>query len=87
MNFHQGDNSELVGAAGDPVPLFTRIRLHFVHLDIPNRNPDIWLPSKRYIVTPAVCPHLFKFLTTLTFGTLRNDHIVSTTFETTEKRI
>ena len=34
-------------------------------------------PSKRFAVTPAVCPRLFEFLTTLTFGALRENHIVS----------
>ena len=38
------------------------------------------------MVTPAVCPRLFEFLTTLTFGALRKNHIVSTTFEDIAKK-
>ena len=30
-------------------------------------------PSKRFAATPAVCPRLFEFLTTLTFGALRKE--------------
>ena len=36
--------------------------LNFHHFDIHSRNQDIWLPPKRFIVTPAVCPRLFEFL-------------------------
>ena len=38
------------------------------------------------MVTPAVCPRLFEFLTTLTFGAQRRHHIVSTAFETIAKK-
>ena len=41
---------------------------------------------KRFIVTPAVCPPLFEFLTTLTFGALCKNHFVSTTFEAITKK-
>ena len=34
------------------------------------------------MVTPAVCPRLFEFLTTLTFGAQARHHNVSTAFET-----
>ena len=34
----------------------------------------------------AVCPRLFEFLTTLTFGALRKNHIVSTALETVAKK-
>ena len=34
------------------------------------------------MVTLAVCPLLFEFLTTLTFGAQRGNHSVSTAFET-----
>ena len=40
---------------------------------------------KRFIVTPAVCPRLFEFLTTLTFGALRKNHTVSRALEVIEK--
>ena len=33
----------------------------------------------------AVCPRVFEILTTLTFGALRGNHIVSTAFETVER--
>ena len=42
-------------------------------------------PSKRFLVTPAVCPRLFAFLTTLTVRALHKNHIVSTAFETIAK--
>ena len=41
---------------------------------------------ERVMVTPAVCPRLFEFLTTLTFGALRRNHMVSTPFETVAKK-
>ena len=43
-------------------------------------------PSKRFMVTPVVCPRLFEFLATLTFGALRKNHNVSTAFETIAKK-
>ena len=33
---------------------------------------------EKVVVTPAVCPRLFEFLTTLTFGAQRRNHIAST---------
>ena len=48
------------------LPSFTRIGLSVIHF-------DTWLPSKRVIFTPAVCPLLFEFLTTLTFEALRKN--------------
>ena len=41
---------------------------------------------KRFIVTPAVCPRLFEFLTTWTFGALRKNHIVSRAHEVIENK-
>ena len=41
---------------------------------------------KRVMVSPAVCPRLFEFLTTLTFGQ-RGDRTVSKAFETIDKKI
>ena len=46
-------------------------RLFEIHMNTQSRNQDIWLPSKRFIVTPAGCPRLYEILTTLTFGALR----------------
>ena len=40
----------------------------------------------RVMVSPAVCPRLFEFLTTLTLGAQRRHHIVSTAFETIAKK-
>ena len=51
--------------------------LNFIHFDIQSSNQDIWPPSKRFVVTPAVYPRLFEILTTLTFGALRKNHIVT----------
>ena len=60
--------------------------LNFHHFDTQSRNQEIWLPSKRFTVTPAVCPRLFEILTTLKFGALRKDHIVSTACEDITKK-
>ena len=68
------------------LPPFSRVCLNFNHFDIQSRNQDIWPPSKRVTVTPAVCPRSFEFLTTLTFGALRRNHIVPTGFETIAKK-
>ena len=38
---------------------------------------------KKVIVTPAL---IFEFVTTLTYGALRINHIVSTAFETIAKK-
>ena len=47
--------------------------------------------SKRFMVTPVVYPRVFEFVPSLTTGTLRKNHIVSTTFgaitKTKKKRI
>ena len=59
--------------------------LKFIHFDIQSRNQDIWLPFMR-AVTPAVCPRLFEFLTTLTLGALGRNHIVSTVFGSIAKK-
>ena len=75
-----------MGTAGYPEPRFTRIRLNFIHFDIQSRNQDIWLPSKRFIVTPLLCPRLYEFLTTLTCGALRKTHILSTAFDVEKKK-
>ena len=40
----------------------------------------------RVTVTTGDCPRLFDLLTTLTFGALRKNHIVSTAFETITKK-
>ena len=40
----------------------------------------------RVMVTPAVCPRLFEFLTALPLGALRKNHFVSTEFETITKK-
>ena len=40
----------------------------------------------KVMVTPAVCPRLFVFLTTLTFGALRRTTLVSTAFEATTRK-
>ena len=34
--------------------------MNFIHFDTSSRNQDIWLPSKRFVVTPAVHPRLFE---------------------------
>ena len=57
-------------------------------INVRSRSQDIWF---RAVVetsfgdlqegrgySPAVCPRLFEFLTTLTFGTQRRNHIAST---------
>ena len=41
---------------------------------------------KRGTVSPAVCPRLFEFVTTLTFRALRRNHMVSTAFGAIEKK-
>ena len=59
-------------------PSYTRVCLNFIHFDTWSRNQQIWLAfTKRFVVTPAVYPRLFKNLTTLTFGALRKNHIAS----------
>ena len=40
---------------------------------------------ERVMVTPAVCPRMFEFLATLIVGAQRENHIVSTVFETMAK--
>ena len=45
-------------------------------------NEQHWLQSKM----TAVCPRLFEILTTLTFGALRKNHIVSPTVEDITKK-
>ena len=50
------------------------------------RGDIIWLPSRKSMVTPVVCPRLFGILTMLTFRALRRNHIVSTAFETIAKK-
>ena len=40
----------------------------------------------RFMVTPAVCPRLFEYHTTLKFGALRKTRIVSTAFETIARK-
>ena len=55
------------------LPPFTRNCLSFIHFDIQSRT------MKRVMVTPA---RLFEFPTTLTFGALSRNHVVSTVFET-----
>ena len=40
---------------------------------------------ERAMVTPAVCPRLFEFLTSLTFRAVGRNHIVSTPLETIAK--
>ena len=49
----------------------------------------VWFAAalRRVTVTPVVCPRLFEFLNTLTFGALRKNHIVSTAFEAVQARI
>ena len=42
--------------------------------------------SQRAMVTPAVCPRLFEFLTTLTFRAMGRNHIGSTPHETIAKK-
>ena len=44
------------------------------------------ITSLRVMVTLAVGPRMFEFLTMLTFGALRRNHIVSTEFETIAKK-
>ena len=39
------------------------------------------------MVTPVVYPRVFEFVTTLTIGALRKNHIVSTTFGAITKTI
>ena len=41
---------------------------------------------KRVMFTPVVCPRMLEFLTTLTFGAQRRNHIVSTAIETIAKK-
>ena len=67
------------------LPPFTRVCLNFIHFDTQSRNQDMWLPSKRLVVATAVYSRLFEILTTLTFGALRKNHIMSKTFEDTQK--
>ena len=40
----------------------------------------------RVLVTPAVYPRVFEIFTSLTFGALLENHIVSPTFEDTTKK-
>ena len=42
---------------------------------------EIWLPSKRSAVAPAVYSRGFENLTKLTFGALRKNHVASPGFE------
>ena len=52
-----------------------------------SRNQDILATFKeRFMVAPAVCPRLFECPATFTFGALRKNHIVSTTFEAIAKK-
>ena len=67
-------------------PPFTRVCLNFIHFDIQSRNQDICLPSKRFIVTPVVCPRLFEIITTLTSRALRRNHIVPSASVATKKK-
>ena len=60
--------------------------LYFIHFDTQSRNQDIWLPSKRFVITSVVYPRVFEILTTLTFGALRKNHIVSPAFDTIKKK-
>ena len=78
LNFHHFDIQSW---------LFARVRLNFHNFDIHNRNQDIWLAFVRDTVTAVVSPRcLFGFLTTLTFGALRKNHIVSTASGTIAKK-
>ena len=63
------------------LPPLTCVCLNFNYFDIQSSNQYISLPSMRVLVTPAVYPRLFEFLTTLTFGALRKKHILSPIFE------
>ena len=40
----------------------------------------------RFMVTPVVCPRLFEFHTTLTYGAQRRNHVVTTPLETIAKK-
>ena len=73
-------------AADYPEPPFTRVRLNFIHFETQSRSQDIWLLFMMVMATLVVCPRLFVILTTLTFGALRRNHIVSTAFETIAKK-
>ena len=58
------------------------VRLNFDHLDIQSRRGDVfWLPL-REMVTPVVGPRMFEILTTLTFGALHRNHMVTKRFGT-----
>ena len=49
-----------------------------LYLDIQSRRRDvIWLHFTRVVITPVVCPRLFEFLTTFTFGAQRGNHVVA----------
>ena len=74
-NSHHFENSELTRP--EPKDSWIGTCLNFIHFDTQSRNQDIWLPSKRFVVTPAVYPRVFEILTTLTFGALCKNHIVS----------
>ena len=77
-NSHHIENSELATLRESwLLPPFTRTRLNFIHFDTQSRNQDIWLPSKRFVVTP-VYSRVFEILTTLTFGsTAQKSHCVT----------
>ena len=68
------------------LPSLTRVCLNFIHFDTQSRNLHIWIPSRRFVLTPAVYPRVLEILTTLTFGALRKNHIMSKAFEAIKKK-
>ena len=56
-NSHHFENSKQTRP--EPKDSWIGTCLNCIHFDIQSRNQDIWLPSKIFIVIPAVYPRLF----------------------------
>ena len=68
------------------LPPCTRVCLNFIHPDIQTRNQDIGLPSKRFIVTLAVCQRLFEFPTADARSTAQKSHRINSILRPSQKK-
>ena len=67
----------------DHLALHTRQAMQLAK-NMKTHNSQFWMCNEQHWLQSnmtAVCPRLFEILTTLTFGTLRKNHIVSPTIE------